>query len=403
VKNPTLLDRIESAARTIEGTALATPAILSGPFTRRLDCETHLKLESLQVTGSFKIRGAFNRISRLSPEERARGVICASAGNHGQGVALSARLAGAPAWVVMPEEAPFTKVKAIRANGANVVFAGSTYEDAYRRACEIRDERGLTFVHAYDDLDVIAGQGTIGLEVVRQVPSVATVVVPIGGGGLIAGVATAVKALRPKVRVVGVVAAEARGTRVSFERGERVEVPVGATIADGIRVKRPGETTFPIIREKVDEVVDVTEDEIGDAIFALLGDHKLAAEGAGAAAVAAVLGRKAALEPPVCAIVSGGNIDLTLLTHVIERSLTNAGTYLCFITRVPDRPGQLYRLLDKLAEKRVNVLDIAHHRTGIKNPLGTVEIEVVVETKDPSHGDQLLAALRAAGYEVRTP
>jgi threonine dehydratase len=301
----------------------------------------------------------------------------------------------------MPEEAPFTKVKAIRGHGAEVVFHGASYDEAYRRACEIRDERGLTFVHAYDDLEVIAGQGTIGLEVVRQLPPVATLVVPIGGGGLISGIATAAKALRPKVRVVGVVAAEAPGALLSFRAGERKEEPVGATIADGIRVKRPGEKTFPIIQAMVDEVVAVSEDEIGDAIFALLGEHKIAVEGAGAASVAAVLGAKARLEPPVCAIVSGGNIDLTLLTHVIERGLTLAGTYLGFATRVPDRPGALFRLLDRLAERRANVLDIEHHRTGIKNPLGTVEIEVVIETKDATHAEQVLGALREAGYDVR--
>jgi threonine dehydratase len=281
--------------------------------------------------------------------------------------------------------------------------AGSTYEDAYRRACEIKEERGLTFVHAYDDPAVIAGQGTIGLEIARQLPGVGTVVVPIGGGGLIAGIATALKALKPGVRVIGVVAAEAPGTLASWRKGERVEEPVGLTIADGIRVKRPGEVTFPIIREKVDEVVAVSEEEIGDAVFALLGEHKIAAEGAGAAAVAALLGRKAQLEPPVCAIVSGGNIDLTLLTHVIERGLTDAGSYLCFVTRVPDRPGELFKLLSKLAEKRANVLDIEHHRTGIKNPLGTVEIEVVLETKDAAHAELVLGALRAGGYEVRLP
>lgn len=403
MKLPTLLGAIEEAVETIRGVAVPTPAIRSAPLSRRLGTEVYLKLESLQVTGSFKIRGAYNKVSRLAPAERERGVICASAGNHGQGVALSAKLLGAPAWVVMPEEAPFTKVKAIREHGAQIVLHGASYDDAFRRACEICDERGLALVHAYDDRDVIAGQGTIGLEIVRAIPDVATVVVPVGGGGLVSGIATAVKAQRPKARVVGVVAEQASGTLESFRRGERVEQPVGLTIADGIRVKRPGEVTFPIIREKVDDIVAVTEEEIGDAIFTLLGEHKIAVEGAGAAAVAAVLGGKVRLDPPACAIVSGGNIDLMLLTHVIERGLTLAGTYLLFATRVPDRPGQLSRLLAKLAEKRVNVLDIEHHRTGIKNPLGTVEIEVVIETKDPDHGAQVLQSLRDAGYDVRVP
>jgi threonine dehydratase len=358
------------------------------------------------VTGSFKIRGAYNKVARLAADERARGVICASAGNHGQGVALSAKLLGAPAWVVMPEEAPFTKIKAIRGHGAKVVLHGASYEEAFRRALEIKDERGLALVHAYDDPEVIAGQGTIGLELARALPHVGTAVVPIGGGGLISGIATALKAYRPKVRVIGVVASEANGTLHSFRAGERVERPVGLTIADGIRVKRPGEVTFPIIHELVDDVVEVSEEEIGDAIFALLGEHKIAAEGAGAAAVAAVLSGKVAdggAGAPLCALVSGGNIDLMLLTHVIERGLTMAGTYVLFTTRVPDRPGQLSRLLGCLGEKRANVLEIQHHRTGIKNPLGTVEIEVVFEAKDPEHGERTLAYLRERGYDVRTP
>jgi threonine dehydratase len=403
VKPPSLLGSIDAAAGVLRGVAIETPMIRSDPLSRKTGLEVHLKLESLQVTGSFKIRGAYYKLSRLSPQERARGVICSSAGNHGQGVALSAKLFQVPALVVMPEEAAFTKIKAIRGHGGEVLLYGASFEDAFRRALEIRDERGLAFVHAYDDFDVIAGQGTVGLEIVRALPQVGTVLVPIGGGGLISGVATAVKALRPKARVVGVVAAEAPGALLSFEKGERTEHPVGTTIADGIRVKRPGEITFPIIREKVDEVVEVSEEEIGDAVFALLGEHKIAVEGAGAAAVAAVIGAKARLEPPVCAIVSGGNIDLMLLTHVIERGLTIAGTYVLFATRVPDRPGSLSRLLARLAERGANVLEIEHRRTGIRNPLGSVEIEVVFEAKDPEHAAQILQHVKEAGFEVWMP
>ncbi len=403
MKPPTLIGAIDAAAEALRGVIVETPLIRSEPLSRRAGVEVHLKLESLQVTGSFKLRGAYHKVSRLSPAERARGVVCASAGNHGQGVALSAKLLGAPAWVVMPEEAAYTKIKAIRGHGAEVVLHGATYDDAFRRALEIRAERGLALVHAYDDRDVIAGQGTVGLEIVRALPNVETVVVPIGGGGLIAGVATAVKALRPRARVVGVVAAEAQGALESFRRGERVQSEVGFTIADGIRVKGPGELTFPIIRETVDDVVAVTEEEIGDAIFALLGEHRIAAEGAGAASIAAVLGSKTRLVPPVCALVSGGNIDLMLLTHVIERGLTIAGTYVLFATRVPDRPGALQALLARLAEKRANVLDIEHRRTGIRNPLGIVEIESVFEAKDAEHAALVLRHLRDSGYDVRTP
>ncbi len=405
------LEAVERAAEAIRGVAVETPAIASEALTQAagLGAPVVLKLESLQVTGSFKIRGAYNKLARgLSPEARARGVIAASAGNHGQGVALSARLLGVPATVVMPEDAAYTKVKAIRGHGAEVVLHGAAYEDAYRRALALAEERGLTLVHPFDDPDVVAGQGTIGLEVLRAVPDVGTIVVPIGGGGLISGIACAAKALRPDVRVVGVVAEAARGTLLSFERRERVDSPPGEdSIADGIRVKRPGEVTFPVILEKVDQVVDVTENEIGDAIYALLEAHRIVAEGAGAVAVAALLARKVALAGerargrPVVAIVSGGNIDLNLLTHVIERGLTNAGKYLALVTRVPDRPGQLFKLLNFLKERKVNVLEIEHHRAGVRNPLGWTGIELIVETKDPEHGREVFDDLKAAGYEIR--
>jgi threonine dehydratase len=400
---PPTLEDIRAARERIAPIARVTPLIQSDQLTALAGIETHVKLESLQRTGSFKIRGAYNKIAQLPEEARRRGVICASAGNHGQGVALSAKRLGAPAWVVMPEDAAYTKVKAIRALGAEVVLTGASYDDAYARALELRAERGLTFVHAYDDPDVIAGQGTIGLELLEALPSAGTVVVPIGGGGLMSGIALAVKALRPGTRIIGVVAAEANGTLVSFRRGERIrpeEAKVGHTIADGIRVKRPGELTFPVIKSLVDDVVEVTEDEIGDAIFTLLQTHKVAVEGAGAAGTAAILARKGRLVPPVCAVICGGNIDLNLLTHAIERGLTAAGTYLAFATRVPDRAGELFRLLSHLAAKKASVLDIEHRRTGVKNPFGVVEIEIVVEVRDPDHGAAVLDALRASGYDV---
>jgi len=397
------IDSIRAARERIAGIARLTPMIQSDHLTAQAGIDVHVKLESLQRTGSFKIRGAYNKIAQLPEDVRRRGVICASAGNHGQGLALSAKRLDAPAWVVMPDDAPYTKVKAIRGHGANVVLHGSSYDDAFAHAQQVCTERGLTYVHAYDDPEIIAGQGTIGLEILEALPNVGTIVVPIGGGGLISGIAIAAKALRPGVRIVGVVAAEANGTLLSFRRGERIrpeEAKVGHTIADGIRVKRPGEVTFPIIRRLVDDVVEVTEDEIGDAIFALLSAHKVAVEGAGAAGLAAVLARKCRLVPPVCPVICGGNIDLNLLTHAIERGLTAAGTYLAFATRVPDRPGELFRLLSHLAAKKASVLDIEHRRTGVKNAFGVVEIEIVVEVKDPDHGTAVLDALRTSGYDV---
>ncbi len=396
------LEAFRRAAETLRGVAIETPTLHSEPFSRELGAPVHLKLECLQQTGSFKIRGAFVKLTSLTEEERGRGVICSSAGNHGQGVALSARRLGVKATVVMPEDAAYTKARAIRGHGAEVIRVGASYDDAYRYARALCDERGLTFVHPFDDPAIVAGQGTIGLEIVRAVPEVGTIVCPIGGGGLISGIALAAKAVRPQVQVVGVVAAAARATLLAFESGERVDAPVGATIADGIRVKRPGEITFPIIRAAVDRVVDVTEDELGDAIYGLLDAHRIAAEGAGAAALAAVLSRKAGgLAAPVVAVVSGGNIDLNLLTHVIERGLTNAGAYIAFGTRVRDRPGELYRLLTWLRERKLNILEIEHRRAGVRMPLGFTEIEVLAEAMDPEHGRDVLTDLKAAGYEIR--
>jgi threonine dehydratase len=396
------LDDIRAAAKRLEGVVVQTPTLHSERLSSAVGADVHLKLESLQLTGSFKIRGAYNKCAQLSAEARARGVICASAGNHGQGVAISAQRLGLRATVFMPKNAPYTKVRAIRGYGAEAVLFGQGYEDAYDRARRVCDEQGRVFVHPYDEPDVIAGQGTIGLEVVDALPDVGTLVVPIGGGGLISGVATAVKALRPGVRIVGVVAAEAANTLHSFQRGERVLLKEpGHTIADGIRVRQPGALTFSIIRRLVDEVVAVTEDEIGNAIFELLDAQNIAAEGAGAAGVAALLAGRGSYEGPVCALVCGGNIDPNLLVHVIERGLTMTGAYLSFQTTVPDRPGTLTKLLGLLAEHELNILQIDHHRAGVRHPLGHVVVEVTAEAREPGLGERLVASLGEAGYAAR--
>ncbi|GIW70730.1 MAG: threonine dehydratase [Planctomycetota bacterium] len=398
---PSLAD-IEQAAARLRGVALPTPLVHSERLSERAGSPVYLKLENLQRTGSFKIRGAYNRCAAIPPEQRARGVICASAGNHGQGVALSARLLGIPATIVMPRGAPYTKIRAIRGHGAEVVLAGENYDEAYAHAQQLCGARGMVFVHAYEDPAIIAGQGTIGLEVVGELPELGTLVVPVGGGGLIAGIAIAARALRPQVRVVGVVASAAPSVRVSLERGEPTSCgPPGYTIADGIRVKQPGTLTFSVIRRLVDEVVEVSEEQIAAGIYELLDAHKLAAEGAGAAAAAAVLAGVARLRGPSCVLVSGGNIDLELLVHVIERGLTESGAYLTLVTTVPDRPGQLTRLLAHLADMELNILQVQHHRAGIRHPVGHVVVEVTAEAREPGHGEEVVQRLCAAGYQAR--
>ncbi len=400
--NRPALAAIEAARERLRGIAIPTPTIESLRLSDRLGAPVHLKLESLQRTGSFKIRGAYNKCAQLPPEVRARGVVCASAGNHGQGVALSAMLLGIRASVFMPRTAPYTKVRAIRNFGAEAVLYGESYDEAYARAREVCEAEGAVFVHPYDDVEIMAGQGTLGLEVLEALPAIGTAVVPIGGGGLIAGMAIALKARRPEVRIVGVVAQASANTLHSFRRGEPVALTKpGYTIADGIRVKRPGELTFPVIRELVDDMVAVSEEQIGEAIFELLDAQNVVAEGAGAAATAALLAHGALGPGPICAVVSGGNIDPNLLVHVIERGLTISGAYLSLLTTLPDRPGSLTRLLGLLAELDLNVLQIAHLRAGVEHPLGSVVVEITAEAREPGLGDTVIERLKEAGYEAR--
>ena len=362
--------------------------------------QVYLKTEDLQNTGSFKVRGAYIKIASLSAEERACGVIASSAGNHAQGVALAAKAFGVPATIVMPAGAPLSKVKATRELGANVVLHGTVYDDAYAEACRLQKETGATFIHPFDDPMVIAGQGTIGLEIMDDLPDVNTIVVPIGGGGLASGEAAAVKMLHPHVRVIGVQAAGAAGMKASLDAGHIVELPSAKTIADGIAVKRPGENTFELCRQYLDQVVTVDDDEIAQAILFLMERGKMVAEGAGAAPVAAILNRKFDVTGKVAAVISGGNIDVTMLSRIIEKGLLRAGRVSKLRIILQDRPGQLEQVSRIIGGNGANVMAIHHDRTDVDLDIRDAILEITMETQDREHAQRIIAALREAGFNV---
>jgi threonine dehydratase len=380
---PTLAD-LQAARERIFGHVHLTPVYASESLTRRAGRTVWLKAENLQRTGSFKIRGAINKIGSLSDAERAAGVIAASAGNHGQAVARAAREFGIGATVYMPQDAPMAKVEATRTYGGETVLAGSDFDEALAKALERAAETGATFVHAFEDGAVIAGQGTIGLELAEELPDAETFVLPIGGGGLAAGIAIGLRALRPGVRLVGVQAG----------KGGR------GTIADGIAVKHPGELTMAILDDLLDDIVHVEDEEISDAITVLLERAKLVVEGAGAASVAALLAGKVGGSGGVCTLLSGGNIDPTMLISVMRHGLTHAGRYLVMRTRIPDRPGALVELLELVAAERGNVVSVEHHREGMAIHVSETEVELTVVTRDEEHCLQLCGAIAARGYSI---
>lgn len=380
-----------------------TPLLFSPGISSLVDgLPVYLKAENLNRAGSFKVRGAVTKIASLTPEEAARGVIAASAGNHAQGVALAARALGIRAIICMPEGAPLTKVAATKNYGAEVVLHGQTYDDAYQKALELQAEHGYVFVHAFDDPHTVAGQGTIGLEILDELPNVKTVFVPIGGGGMISGIALALKTLKPDVRVIGVQAAGAPAMYLSKQNGELTNTEFVRTIADGIAIKRPGKLTWEIIKQCVDEIVLVDEEEIAESILVLLERMKLMVEGGGAAGFAALLNKKVAnVEGPACVVLSGGNIDVNVLSRIIERGLVKAGRYVRMTTFVPDRPGGLQQLLACVANLGANVIECHHQRWLAKSTIGEVEIDLSLETRDAEHVQELLAGLRQNGYEVQ--
>jgi threonine dehydratase len=393
---------IEDAHSALKKIIIPTPMISDARLTREIGADAHLKAECLQKSGSFKIRGAYNKISRLSDEEKKRGVIAASAGNHAQGVALAATLTGIKSTIVLPEFAPLTKINATKNFGGEVVLYGATFDEAVAHSRELQEKHGYTYVHAFDDELVIAGQGTIGLEMVESLPDLSTVVIPIGGGGLISGIAIAVKALRPNARVIGVQAENAAWVNPSLKAGHAVKVETAPTIADGIAVKTPGEVTLPIIEQLVDEVVEVSEEEIARAIFFCVQNNRLVVEGAGAAALAALLAKKVAVkaDDTVCAILCGGNIDPNLLARVLEQVLVRQGRYIMLKLLVLDRPGMLATLLATVAETRANVIEVFHRRAMWLAPLGRVGIEMLLEVRDNQHGREVQKHLEDAGYHV---
>ena len=362
--------------------------------------QIYLKTEDLQNTGSFKVRGAYIKIASLSEEERACGVIASSAGNHAQGVALAAKAFGVPATIVMPAGAPLSKVKATRELGANVVLHGSVYDDAYAEACRIQQETGATFIHPFDDPMVIAGQGTIGLEIMDDLPDVDTIVVPIGGGGLASGVAAAVKMLHPNVKVIGVQAAGAAGMKASIDAGHVVSLDAAKTIADGIAVKKLGELTFELCSRYLDEIVTVDDDEIAQAILFLMERGKMVAEGAGAAPVAAIMNRKFDVSGKVAAVISGGNIDVTMISRIIEKGLLRAGRMTKLRILMQDRPGQLEMASRIIAAEGANVMVVHHDRTDVDLDIRDAILEITMETQDRKHAQRVIDALRAGGFQV---
>ena len=396
------LAAIRAARDRIADVARVTPVRYSHTFSERTGASVSLKLENVQRTGAFKIRGALNRIATLSDAEQAAGVVTASAGNHAQGVALAATRAGVDATIVMPEHAPISKVKATRGYGARVVLDGADYAEAQARAHEIEREAGRTYVHAFDDEMVMAGQGTIGLEILEQQPDVETVVVPIGGGGLISGIATAITSQQPDVRVIGVQAEGASSVIDSLEAGEIRSRDSVDTVADGIATRSVGEEPFEIIQERVDEVVTVSDEEIALALTLLLERSKTVVEGAGAVALSALLEGRFAYEedevivPALC----GGNIDMNVLTTVILRGMIQLGRYLKIRTVLPDRPGALESLIEIIADKGANIYEIHHERTSREVGMSDTSVELELETHGPDHAADLLATLRDAGYTV---
>jgi threonine dehydratase len=395
----TLAD-VEAARKLLAGIVRTTPLEPCRPLTAKLAGPAWLKCENVQRGGSFKVRGAYVRIARLTAEERARGVVAASAGNHAQGVAVAAGLLGTTATVFMPIGAPLPKVAATKGYGATVELVGATVDEALIAAQAYAADTGAVFIHPFDHADVIAGQGTVALEILDQCPEVKTIVTGIGGGGLISGIAVAAKAMRPDIRVVGVQAAGAAAYPPSLAAGRPSRLSSFATIADGIAVGCPGDVTFAHVSKLVDDVVTVTDEDISRALLMLMERCKQVVEPAGGVGVAALMAGTVVAVPPVVTVLSGGNIDPLLMLRVIEHGLAAAGRYLSVTVRCGDRPGQLARLLGQIADQGANVVDVAHRRHDPRLDLGEVEVELSVETRGAEHSDRLVMALRGAGYTV---
>lgn len=396
------LEKIKKAKETIENSVKRTPIIECPTLEGELGGKVYFKLENLQKTGSFKIRGALNRISNLTEEEKKRGVIASSAGNHAQGIALGATAQGIKSTIVMPETAPIAKVVATKGYGAEVVLHGTVYDDAFAKACEIQKETGAVFLHPFDDEDVIAGQGTIGLEILEDVSDIDTILVPIGGGGILAGIATAVKSINPNIKVIGVESENAASMTEALKRGECCEVCAKPTIADGIAVKKVGCKTLELVKQYVDEVITVSEAEIAEAILFLMEKSKVVAEGAGATPLAAILaGKISCKDRKTCAVVSGGNIDINLVERVLNRALINKGRRCQFKVKVHDRFGEVEKLLGLLTANRANILHITQSMYNGDLGITMQEVTLVMECSDMVHRDEVLQKIKEAGYEIK--
>ena len=393
------LDNVYRASHALKGVIRTTDVIYAPKL--RSDAEIYLKTENLQITGSFKVRGSYYKMSRLTEEEKARGVIACSAGNHAQGVALSAQKNGIKSVICLPDGAPISKVEATKSYGAEVCVVEGVYDDAYRRALQLRDEKGYTFIHPFNDEDVIAGQGTIALEVIEQLPDLDAIVVPVGGGGLISGIAYTVKTLCPNVKVYGVQAAGAPSMANSVRNGKIEELPSVSTIADGIAVKTPGTLTYEMCQKYVDEIVTVTDDEISAAILTLMEQQKLVTEGAGAAAVAAVMFNKIDVKgkKTVC-VLSGGNIDVTILSRVIRRGLLMSGRTCQLMIELMDKPGQLKNVSRIIADLGGNVTSVHHERANEGSDVNGCYLRIMLETRNFEHIAEIKRALTDFGFKL---
>ncbi len=392
------LEMIQQAQQNLKGVARLTP-LISAP---KIGENVSIKAENLQLTGSFKLRGAYNKISSLTAEEKAKAVIACSAGNHAQGVALSATKNGIHSTICIPAGAPLSKVEATRGFGGDVVLVPGVYDDAYAKAVELTNEKGYTFVHPFNDEKVIAGQGTIGLEILEQEPHVDAVFVAIGGGGLASGVACAIKSVKPDCKVYGVQAAGAPSMYDSINKGEIIELESVSTIADGIAVKKPGDLTFEMCKKYLDGVVTVTEDEIATAILTLMETQKTVAEGAGASSVAAVMFDKVpeVKGKNIVCVISGGNIDVSILSRVITKGLTKTGRITEITTKVVDKPGQLINLLQLISNAGANIITIDHQREDKKSEVNSCIVSMVLETRNIQHSEEICSALQKNGYEI---
>ena len=393
------IDNVYRASRALKGVARQTDVIYAPKLCK--GAELYLKTENLQITGSFKVRGAYYKMTKLSAEEKAKGVIACSAGNHAQGVALAAQKNGIKAVICLPDGAPISKVEATKSYGAEVCLVEGVYDDAYQKALQLRDEKGYTFIHPFNDEDVIAGQGTIALELIEQLPDLDAIIVPIGGGGLISGIAYTAKTVNPRVKVYGVQAKGAPSMKNAIEHGEVEELPSVSTIADGIAVKKPGDLTYEICSKYVDEIVTVTDDEISAAILALMEQHKLVTEGAGAVAVAAAMFGKIDLagKKTVC-VLSGGNIDVTILSRVIKRGLLMSGRSCQLMVELMDKPGQLKNVSRIIADLGGNVTSVHHERANEGSDVNGCYLRILLETRNFAHIAEIKKALTDYGFKL---